>query len=152
MDKLCKWAWVAAEYLFQGDTLPYAGLDKNRVGVYLATAHGCIDVDKRYLDGIAMPSPALFVYTLPNIMLGELCIRHGFKGEQLCMMEERFDAEELFFSVKGMLERGMEGCLCGWVDIYDEQYDVCLFWVTKKGKGYNFSPEMMRDIYAGAGK
>ena len=147
MDKLCKWAWVAAEYLFEGRSEVYKELDKNRVGVYMGTSRGCMDVDKRYLAGISMPSPALFVYTLPNIMLGELCIRHGFKGEQQCMVCDRFDAEELFFTVKGFLERGMDACLCGWVDVTDDQYDICLYWVTKKGIGYNFTPETMQQLY-----
>ena len=149
MDKLCKWAWIATEYLFAGDTLPYAGFDKNRVAVCLTTSHGCLDVDKRYLDNIAIPSPALFVYTLPNIMLGEVCIRHGFKGEQLCMINEKFDAEELCFTITGLLNRGMDACLCGWVDVFDDQYDVCLFWVTKKGMGLDFTPTQMQEIYKG---
>ena len=93
MDKLCKWAWVATEYLLGGKDEAYKGIDKNKIAICLTTGHGCIDVDKRYLDGIAIASPGLFVYTLPNIMLGELCIRHGFKGEQQCMVNEKFDAE-----------------------------------------------------------
>ena len=151
MDKLCKWAWVATEYLFGENKELYKDIDKNRIGLCLTTSHGCLDVDKRYLDGIALPSPALFVYTLPNIMLGELCIRHGFKGEQQCMVSEKFDAEELFFTVNGLLERGMKACLCGWVDVFGEQYDICLFWVTKKGKGYNFTADMMQGLYAAKG-
>jgi len=147
MDKLCKWAWVAAEYLFGGKDEVYMGLNKHRVAVCLTTGHGCIDVDKRYLDGIKIASPGLFVYTLPNIMLGELCIRHGFKGEQQCLVSEKFDAEELCFTVKGLLDRGMDGCLCGWVDVYGDVYDVCLFWVTKKGSGYSFTAGNMQELY-----
>ena len=147
MDKLCKWAFVGAEGLFHQDDL-YAGIDKNKIAVVLSTAHGCIDVDKRYLAGIAMPSPALFVYTLPNIMLGEICIRHGFKGEQVCLVSEQFDAAELFFTAKGLLDRGMEACLCGWVDVTGDDFDVCLFWVTPGGKGPKFEPAGMLNIYS----
>ena len=149
MDKLCKWAWAGAEYLCSGDARPYDGYDKSNIAVCLTTSHGCIDVDKKYLDGIAVPSPALFVYTLPNIMLGEICIRHGFKGEQACMVSEAFDADELFFTVNGLLQRSMDACLCGWVDVFDERYDICMFWVSKKGKGLNFSPAILKDLYAG---
>ncbi len=149
MDRLCKWAWAGAEYLCSGNTLPYEGYDKNNIAVCLSTSYGCIDVDKKYLDGIAVPSPALFVYTLPNIMLGEICIRHGFKGEQACMVSDTFDAEELFFTVNGLLQRGMGACLCGWVDVFDERYDVCMFWVSKKGAGLKFSPAILQGIYAG---
>jgi hypothetical protein len=148
MDKLCKWAWVAAEGMFAGNGL-YDGMDKNKIALVLSTSHGCIDVDKRYQHTIAMPSPALFVYTLPNIMLGEICIRHGFKGEQLCSVSEQFDAEEMYFSVKGLLDRGIEACLCGWVDVTDDSFDVCLYWVTTGGKGPKFEPASLLNIYDG---
>ena len=148
MDKLCKWAVVGAEYLFSNNALLYTDIDKNKIAVVLSTSHGCIDVDKRYFDGISIPSPALFVYTLPNIMLGEICIRYGFKGDQLCMVSEKFDAGELYFTTHDLItNRGMEACLCGWVDATGDHYDVCLFWVTKDSKGLNFAPATLKELY-----
>ena len=146
MDSLCKWAFVATECLFYKNDL-YAGIDKNKTGVVLTTAHGCLDVDKRYLAGIAIPSPALFVYTLPNIMLGEICIRHGFKGEQACLVTEQYDPNELFFTVTSLLSCGMDAILCGWADVAGQTCNLCLFWVSKKGPGIAFSPEALRVIY-----
>ncbi len=148
MDKLCKWAFAGTELLLskEANNIP---TDKSKTGVVLATNHGCIEVDKRYLETIAMPSPALFVYTLPNIMLGEICIRHGFKGEQLCLVSEQFDAEELYFSVTGLLNKGMEACLCGWVDTSGADHDVFLLWVTKGG-GDNFTVDTLRELYENA--
>lgn len=150
MDLLCKWAWLGAEVLLNkdGGNL-YEGIDRNKVAVVLITSHGCIDVDKKYLSSMeGIPSPALFVYTLPNIMLGELSIRHGFKGEQLCLATENFDAEELFFWVDDLLNnRGMEACLCGWVDVYEGNRDVCLFWVKKQEGGITFSKTKAEELY-----
>ncbi len=144
MDKLCKWAFAGSELLLSGVDL--TGLDKTRTGIVLGTSNGCIDVDKRYLDTIAMPSPALFVYTLPNIMLGEICIRHGFKGGQLCMVSEAFDADELYFSVAQLFDTGnLEACLCGWVDVTN-QLDVRLFWVTKDGSGTAFTAATIHEL------
>ncbi|MCD6012398.1 MAG: hypothetical protein K0Q79_2260 [Flavipsychrobacter sp.] len=131
MDKLCKWAFAGAELLLS-EHPGYKELDKNRTGIVLATNHGCIDVDKRYLDTIAMPSPALFVYTLPNIMLGEICIRHGFKGAQLCMVSEQFDKEEILFAAGQLFKNNdLEACLCGWADVSDNGPDIQLFWATR---------------------
>lgn len=97
MDVLCKWAWLGAEALLNNtDKFVYEGIDKNKIAVVLATAHGCLDVDKKYQQSIqSIPSPALFVYTLSNIMLGEICIRHGFKGEQACLINDEFDSSGL---------------------------------------------------------
>ena len=148
MDTLCKWAMNGAEYLLGNNDLLYKDLNKNRIAVVLTTSHGCLDVDHRYYDGISVPSPALFVYTLPNIMLGEICIRYGFKGEQLCMVSDHFDAQELYFTTHDLLmNHDMQACLCGWVDTTGGQYDVCLFWVTKNGDGLAFTPAALQESY-----
>jgi hypothetical protein len=146
MDSLCKWAFVATECLFYKNDL-YTGIPKNKIGVALTTGHGCLDVDKRYLAGISIPSPALFVYTLPNIMLGEICIRHGFKGEQNCMITEQYDPNELFFTTTSILNSGMDATLCGWADVNGDQHDLCLFWISKKGPGIAFTVEALRAVY-----
>lgn len=150
MDGLCKWAWLAAEQLLSADAaMVYDDIDKNNVAVVLGTSHGCIDVDRKYHETMnSIPSPALFVYTLPNIMLGELCIRHGFKGEQACLLNDNFNSEELYFWVKDLLlNRGMEACLAGWVDVAGDECDICLFWVTKRTEGIIFSGSGMQYLY-----
>ncbi|HEY9177766.1 MAG TPA: hypothetical protein VIN07_08755 [Flavipsychrobacter sp.] len=150
MDLLCKWAWLGAEALLtEGEKTVYAGVDKNKIAVVLMTSHGCIDVDKKYLDGMQnIASPALFVYTLPNIMLGEISIRHEFKGEQLCLVDEKFNGEELHFWVDDLLtNRGMEACLCGWVDAYDKHKDICLFWITKQEDAMDFTKDKLQELY-----
>lgn len=150
MDILCKWAWAGAELLLsQGENFVYDNMDKTKIGLVFATAQGCIDVDKKYLQTVAtIPSPALFVYTLPNIMLGEICIRHGFKGEQLSMIADTFDSEELTFAVNDMLgHKGMDACICGWVDVTNENVDVQLVWVTKQDRGVPFNAQALQDLY-----
>ena len=150
MDTLCKWAWLGAEALLcSAESSLYEGIDKNKIAVVLLTSHGCLDVDKKYSETlVTIPSPALFVYTLPNIMLGEICIRHGFKGEQACMVNDAFDSNELYFWVSDLVQkRGMDACLCGWVDTNAGEHDVCLFWVVKGNNGMNFSTETIQKLY-----
>jgi len=149
MDKLCKWAVIAAHGMFSGNSL-LASVDNGKVAIALATAHGCLDVDTRYHNSIAMPSPALFVYTLPNIMLGEICIRYGFKGEQLCMVSHAFDAQELFFSAQSLMSQGMQACLTGWVDVANDTPDAHLFWITKNGSGTPCTAAALQRLYDAA--
>lgn len=135
MDILSKWAWLGVECLLKNGTASLDdGLDKTRVGVVLMTSEGCIDVDKKYQDSISdIPSPALFVYTLPNIMLGEICIRHGYKGEQLCLLNDTFNQQELNFWASDLLyNRGMDACIGGWVNVKDGRQDVVLYWITAR--------------------
>jgi hypothetical protein len=151
MDMLCKWAWLGAECVLgsEGKFL-YEGMDRNKVAVVIFTSSGCLEADRKYQQSIkTIPSPALFVYTLSNIMLGEICIRHGFKGEQLCMVSEAFDPAEMYFWVSDLLNnRGMDACLCGWVEAEGDRKDVCLFWVGKEESGTEgFSAAAMRQHY-----
>lgn len=134
MDILCKWAMLGADSLLRNNAkIQIDGIDKTKIAVVLVTKQGCLDVDKRYQHSTAeIASPALFVYTLANIMLGEICIRYGYKGEQLCMVQEDFDTTELNFWVNDLLNhRGMDACLCGWVDADEYNKDVYLTWVSK---------------------
>jgi hypothetical protein len=151
MDSLCKWAWLGAEVLLQSGASGwiYDGLDKRNIAVVLTTTDGCLEVDKRYAETLlTVPSPALFVYTLPNIMLGEICIRHGFTGEQLCSVADDFDAEELLFQVKDLLlNRGATHCLFGKVDVVGGRPDVCLFWADAIAIG-SITPAMLQAAYA----
>lgn len=147
MDVLSKCAWLGAEALLrEGDALLYEGMDKNKIAVVLATKNGCLQTDKRYAETLTtIPSPALFVYTLPNIMLGEICIRHGFKGEQLCLVQPAFHAEELHFWAHDLLtNRGMDACLTGWADATDDYHDICLFWITRQQAT---DPGWMQSVY-----
>jgi len=150
MDVLCKWAWLGAEYLLgHGEDAVYKNIDKEKIAVAFFTGKGCLDVDIRYRESIAaIPSPALFVYTLPNIMLGEVCIRHGFKGEQVCMVQPEPDFNEIFFYVNDLLaQTGMEACLCGWADASGEAADVCFLWVTKAPGNTPFTAGNMEQLY-----
>lgn len=131
MDRLCKWAWAGAELLLSSGSV-YKDLDKNKIGIVLSTSQGCLEVDKRYFDTIDVPSPALFVYTLPNIMLGEICIRHGLKGAQLCTVSDRFDFDEMQFAVNSLLnQQGMDAVLCGWADVSESHHNIQFYWMTR---------------------
>lgn len=150
MDLISKWAWLGAEtVLTQANGFIYDSVDKTKIAVVLQTNHGCLDVDKKYSETLAtIPSPALFVYTLPNIMLGEICIRHGFKGEQACVVSDGFDTKEIEFWVNDLLtNRGMEACLCGWVDATTNNHEVSLYWVSKQEDKLLFTADTMLQIH-----
>ena len=77
MDTLSRLGFMAAEMLIAKGQQPTA--------VILANRSASIKNDTDFLatisDGKYYPSPALFVYTLPNIVTGEIAIRHHIQGE-----------------------------------------------------------------------
>lgn len=82
MDGLCKVGFLAAELLLRG----LSAKEKDSIGICLCGRSGSMANDRKYQGTISdsenyYPSPALFVYTLANIVTGEIAIRHGIHGE-----------------------------------------------------------------------
>jgi hypothetical protein len=130
MDNLSKLGWLAAEILLK-DSFNYQPEDTS---VILANANSSLDDDIKYLDSIKDgASPSLFVYTLPNIVIGEICIRNHFKGEQAFYIQDDFEADFMAQQVNYQLDNNIsKACICGWVDVLKEDYKAVLFLVERE--------------------
>lgn len=134
MDNLAKLGWLAAEILLRDfDATKYQPTD---IGVVLTNASSSLDADRRYYDSVQdIASPALFVYTLPNIVIGETCIRHHFKGENAFYIFDRFNAGFIANYVSDLLNnQQLQVCICGWVELIDNDYKAVLFLVEQEKK------------------
>ena len=147
MDNLAKLGWLAAELLLKDNFLQgkYAPAE---VGVVLANANSSIDTDLKYYETAKdIASPALFVYTLPNIVIGEICIRHNFKGENAFFIFDNFDAGFIQQYVSNLINSDiLQACICGWVEVLGDAYKVVLFLVEKNGS-IPFTKENINKIY-----
>ena len=130
MDTLCRLGFVAAEILLNA---PYGEANRSTVGrlemvndkmvngvgaVILANRSASIKNDTDYLatisEGNYYPSPALFVYTLPNIVTGELAIRHRIQGEtSFYVLNQPEDLEPI---VRSTLNAQHSTVLAGWCE------------------------------------
>lgn len=132
MDTLSKLGWLATEVLLQN--APLINYAPESVGLILSNRSASLDTDLRYYDTIKdIPSPALFVYTLPNIVMGEISIRHGFKGENAFFTTETFEKDGMMAYVQELFREGaVSACICGWVEVMGQQYEVMLDLVEKE--------------------
>jgi len=150
MDNLSKLGWLAAELLLKDSFQPgkYKAED---VGIVLANANSSLDTDIKYYETAKdIASPALFVYTLPNIVIGEIAIRHHFKGENAFFILEAFDAGFIEQYVSNLLNNNiLQSCICGWVELLDDTYKTVLFLVEKQdtGNARLFTKENINKIY-----
>ncbi len=151
MDKLSKLGILATDVLLKGSGLPgqYA---PEKTGIVLANANASLDADVKYMESVrTIPSPALFVYTLPNIVIGEISIRYGFKGENAFFIQPAFDAEWLYFYTQDLLQhKRLDACICGWADIIGEEYKAAFF-LVEKNAGVNaqpFTAETIKQVYS----
>jgi ribosomal protein L30E len=150
MDNLSKLGWLASEILLKDDFKAHL-YQPEQVGIVLANANSSLDDDIKYYASVSdIPSPSLFVYTLPNIMIGEICIRNNFKGEHALFVQEKFDADFIKTQVNYLLNSDLlQACICGWVDVLEEDYKAVLFLVEKeKGEqALPFSKDNMNSIF-----
>ena len=150
MDNLSKLGWLAAGLLLK-DNFKKENYRPEDVGMFLANANSSLDDDIKYYETVKeMASPALFVYTLPNIVIGEICIRHNFKGGHAFFIQDKFDAGFMERQVNYILDENiLQACICGWVDILGQDYKAALFLVekVKNEKSISFSAEGMESIF-----
>lgn len=133
MDNLSKLGFLASEVLLK-DSIEEATYKPEDVGVILNNASSSLDTDLKYFESAKdIASPALFVYTLPNIVIGEICIKHKFKGENAFFIFEAFDADFMQKYVSNLINNDtLQACVCGWVELLAEEYKAVLFLVEKE--------------------
>lgn len=133
MDSLCKLGFVAAELVLRGLTIE----QKKNASIILFNRNGSLITDRNYQKTIAednyFPSPALFVYTLANIVTGEIAIRHKIYGESSFYVLPHQDVEMMEDVVKNAYQTSNPSfILTGWVDYDDdENYLADIRLVTK---------------------
>jgi len=128
MSQMCKLGFLASEILLKGINL--SDVDSEMVSIILANSSSSLHSDIAYQSTIeSIPSPSSFVYTLPNILIGEICIRHGIKGEGSFFIQDRFEKDFIFDYVLNLFKaRKSTISIAGWVDIdMDGNYIAYLY-------------------------
>jgi len=150
MDNLSKLGWLASEILLN-DTFEAGAYSPEKIGVILANANSSLDDDIKYYESVKdVASPSLFVYTLPNIVIGEICIRNNFKGEHALFIQDKFDAGFIERQVDYLMDNDiLDACVCGWLDFLDQEYKAALFLVEKNQSDTSllFSKDNMNGIF-----
>jgi hypothetical protein len=150
MDNLSKLGLLASENLLSGNALKEK-YKPEEISVVFANASSSLDADQKYFDTIKdIASPALFVYTLPNIVIGEICIKNGFKGENAFFVFDKFEAKFLHQYVQTMMQQNTnKACIFGWLELLEENYEAALFLLEKDAadKTNPFTLENINKLY-----
>ena len=139
MDNLCKLAFLSAEIILRGTDIPqkYPG---EEIGIILENASSSLEYDRKHMESIRdrnryFPSPSVFVYTIPNIMVAEIAIRHEVKGENAVFILEQFGPGFIHHYVSELFgNQQVSCCLSGWVECYGDHYQSFLFIVEQEDK------------------
>lgn len=123
MDSLSKLGYVASEVLLDG--IEYGEED---CGLILSGVYGSLDTDIRHQQIIdtetdASASPAVFVYTLSNVVEGEISIRHHIKGENTWFWsDDRTLSDVREYAALSMSAQDMKYCIVGHIDFLNGRY------------------------------
>lgn len=108
-DDLCLYGVVAAERALAqvGWAAEGPELSSRRTGWSLGTALGSFESDFAfYQPELDAPNPRLFAYTLPNIVLGEVAIRCGARGDSVVLALGRASALGALADAAARIELG----------------------------------------------
>ncbi len=135
MDRLCKAGFLGAEVLLKD--LIDDEKNNDDWGIILMNSASSLDNDRRFQQTIAeddyFPSPSIFVYTLANIVTGEIAIRHKIGGETSFYVMPEFDEELMTELIAQSFNANpkLTYILCGWVDVDHGQHEVRMFLCRK---------------------
>lgn len=122
MSDLCKLAYIGAENIVPGLTERYRAED---IAVILSNYSSSLDTDiehqkileKNLPEGT---SPAVFVYTLPSVAAGEICIRHKITGDNTFFVSEDNSFAEYYARLLLSMNYA-KAVICGWCEKLGEK-------------------------------
>lgn len=134
MDALSKLGFIATEAVLKESDFLQRNKPKE-TGIIMANKASSLDTDRLHQLSINdknhyLPSPATFVYTLPNIVIGEISIKHKLTGENGFFVCERFDAGLLVNAAQiTFQQKTITAAICGWVDYDNGASDALIYLV-----------------------
>lgn len=137
MDSLTKLGFLATELLLQAENNTEPENTASRAVAFF-NQKASLKTDLAYLDTIKdadnfFPSPSLFVYTLPNIVTGEIAIRHHYLGETAFYILTKQDWDRINDIVECMFcDNQTESVIAGWVEYSDSNdFEANIFIANK---------------------
>jgi hypothetical protein len=152
MDALSQAGFIGSELIKKENPGFLSFCEDDEIALLFANSESSADTDIRFQESYEekkTPSPSLFVYTLPNIVLGEIAIRNKWFGENMFAVLPKFTPE--FFVQYGaiLLATGSKAVLAGWLGILEGHVEVFMFLVENEdNKGVPFDKENVTK-YAG---
>ena len=123
MDLFSRLAFTAAELLIQKETKE----EQEEIhDIILFNRSSSVIADRNHLATLGdeenfFPSPSIFLYTLPNVVTGEIALKHSYTGEtSLYILNDRNEALISQIIEASMATSRSRRLIAGWVDCSDE--------------------------------
>lgn len=133
MDHLCKLAFLGVEWLKK--EVDFSEYADDEIALVFQNSNASLDTDQKHQDNInnQKSSPATFVYTLPNILLGEIAIRNQWYGENLFFLKDEFSLDEWIKSSETLLKtKKAKTVIGGWAEVMDQHFDLRMYMIQEE--------------------
>jgi len=141
MDLLSRLGFVASELLLGGeDRQRFRACDDRAVILFNYSSSIC--ADRSYLETIGnrdncCPSPSLFVYTLPNIVTGEIAMRNRYHGEtSFYILPQRDETVIRQVQQAAFRDPATHSMISGWIDCQDEAHFEADLYILQQNDEY----------------
>ncbi|MEA5005748.1 MAG: beta-ketoacyl synthase N-terminal-like domain-containing protein [Rikenellaceae bacterium] len=129
MDDLSKLGYIGVLKLLK-ENQEIDSVQPEKRGLFFGNSSSSLASDIRHISAIGSEddlkaSPAIFVYTLPNVVLGEICIKNKFKGENTFFVfnpDDKKNAEQALLMNASL--SGMELVVVAWCELLGENFDL----------------------------
>ena len=124
MDKLSQLGFVASELLLSQENPRRQPCADRAVVLFNHTSSIC--VDREYEQSITIgedyyPSPSLFVYTLPNIVCGEIALHNGYHAEtSFYILDSKDETMMNRVIASTFIDKTLHSMVAGWIDYQDD--------------------------------
>jgi hypothetical protein len=152
MDNLSKLGFLASELIFRDDKNRFT--PREDLAVISFNRSSSLETDTLYQQTIRsdedyFPSPSIFVYTLPNIVTGEIAIRNKLFGETFFYICKEFDGEQMIRTAKNAFQDPDTRCvLAAWIECSEDKQEVLMMMIEnkKRDSGTNIEIENMKRL------
>ena len=140
MSLLARLGFIASEILLLSEQPRHAEGLSDRAVVFVNASSSLHD-DRLFFQSCAdIPSPALFVYTLPNIAVAEVAIRHKLLGETSFYVLPSFSADAVLSLVRQTFaDPATQSALVGWTECASPADFEARLWLIERAEA--FSPD-----------
>lgn len=150
MDNLSKLSFLASEIVLEASKIK---IKDNNIAIVFSNNASSLETDRKHQNSINnkadyFPSPAIFVYTLPNIGIGEISIRHQLKSENAFFVFNNYNAKFHYVYENGLVQSNKaDAVLGGWTNVDEGHYEAFVYLVSNKKTDRIHTEENLNILY-----
>ncbi|MBN4071454.1 3-oxoacyl-ACP synthase [Crocinitomix catalasitica] len=149
MDRLSKLGFLAVELILK-ERSDLKNLSDEAIAMVFQSENGCLETDVNHQNDVnrETTSPAIFVYTLSNIVIGEISIKNKWHGESAFFIEKTDELKNLLNYSKSLILSGKaEVCFIARLEAFEDRLEADLVVIEDAKDGVDMSLDNLKNYF-----